>query len=138
VPKDGFVPRLVLVTLAAILVTLVWRGVPLLEEAMPSPEGSQESSFPVAIWPRTSRRPFLSLKSQGQRGLSGPGTLPTAVQYPAMQRRKTRPGGGAQRHGARLTYSWRVLWRFGPWGQNDAMSLQDFGCRFRAVLLASR
>lgn len=35
--RDGFVPRLVLVTLAAILVILVWRGFPLLEQALNGP-----------------------------------------------------------------------------------------------------
>lgn len=45
--KDGFLPRLALVTLAAMLVVLVWRGVPLLEAVLGSPPGE-----PRAILPR--------------------------------------------------------------------------------------
>ena len=40
--KDRFVPRLVLVTLAAILVILVWRGLPLLDAAVHGPAGSPQ------------------------------------------------------------------------------------------------
>ena len=43
---DGFLPRLVLVTLAAILVVLVWRGVPLLELALREPAGEPRVVVP--------------------------------------------------------------------------------------------
>lgn len=45
--KGGFVPRLVLVTIAAVLVILVWRGVPMLEMALRGP-----AEQPQAIVPR--------------------------------------------------------------------------------------
>jgi len=45
--KDRFIPRLLLVTLAALLVVLVWRGFPLLESAL-----SRRSAEPQVIAPR--------------------------------------------------------------------------------------
>ena len=44
--KDGFLPRLMLVTLAAILVVLVWRGFPLLEVALREPVGQPRVVVP--------------------------------------------------------------------------------------------
>ena len=44
--KDGFLPRLVLVTLAAILVVIVWRGIPLLEVAQREPSGQPRVVVP--------------------------------------------------------------------------------------------
>ena len=43
---EGFLPRLMLVTLAAILVVLVWRGVPLLEVALREPGGEPRVVVP--------------------------------------------------------------------------------------------
>ena len=43
---DGFLPRLMLVTLAAILVVLVWHGVPFLEVALREPEGQPRVVVP--------------------------------------------------------------------------------------------
>ena len=48
---DGFLPRLVLVTLAAILVVLVWRGVPLLELALREPAGVTTNAIMGGTWP---------------------------------------------------------------------------------------
>ena len=44
--KDGFGPRLALVTLAAILVILVWRGLPLLEPALRGPADEPRTVAP--------------------------------------------------------------------------------------------
>jgi S1-C subfamily serine protease len=44
--RDGFLPRLMLVTLAAILVVLVWRGVPRLEVALREPGGQPRVVVP--------------------------------------------------------------------------------------------
>jgi S1-C subfamily serine protease len=44
--RDRFLPRLMLVTLAAILVALVWRGVPLLEVALREPGGQPRVVVP--------------------------------------------------------------------------------------------
>lgn len=46
--KDRFLPRLTLVTLAAILAILVWRGIPLLETALRGP-----AEAPRVVTPRS-------------------------------------------------------------------------------------
>lgn len=46
--KDGFLPRLALLTLAAILVVLVWRGFPLLEAALRGPAEAPQPVVPRA------------------------------------------------------------------------------------------
>ena len=44
--RDRFLPRLVLVTLAAILAVLVWRGFPLLDAALREPAGETRAVVP--------------------------------------------------------------------------------------------